>query len=88
MGGLQPFSPDDQYCVYCHAPAAGLCAGCQAICCGDCVELVMGVTKQCAVCQSCIEKGWSAPGKRPLTLLAALLGAAVMLGLFALYFAT
>jgi hypothetical protein len=53
----QPFTPDDPYCVYCHAPAAGPCATCGALCCGDCVELVMGLTTRRAVCCSCIEKG-------------------------------
>lgn len=86
MGGLEPFSPDDQYCVYCHAPAAGPCAGCQAICCGDCVELVMGVSRQNAVCHSCIEKGWSPPGKRAFTRIAAAVGAAAVIGLLTVYF--
>ncbi len=53
MAGLQPFSPDDDYCVYCHAPAAGMCAECGALCCAECVDLVMGWTTQRAVCDSC-----------------------------------
>jgi len=57
MSTQQPFTPDDVYCVYCHAPAAGLCAVCGALCCGDCVELVMGLTTRRAVCRSCLEKG-------------------------------
>lgn len=57
MTTQQPFTPDDAYCVYCHAPAAGLCATCGALCCGDCVELVMGLTTHRAVCRSCLEKG-------------------------------
>ena len=57
MPGTQPFSPDDAYCVYCHAPAAGPCAVCKALCCGDCVELVMGLTVRRAVCRSCLERG-------------------------------
>ena len=55
MSGLEPFSPDDEYCVYCHAPADGMCADCGALCCADCVELVMGWTKQRAVCTSCAD---------------------------------
>jgi hypothetical protein len=55
-----PFTPDDQYCVYCHAVAAGSCAACGALCCGDCVELVMGLTTRRAVCHDCLETG-----KRP-----------------------
>jgi hypothetical protein len=57
MTGTQPFSPDDDYCVYCHAVAAGPCAACGALCCGDCVELVMGLTRQRAVCRSCRAHG-------------------------------
>ena len=53
---VQPFTPDDAYCVYCHAVAAGPCATCGAICCGDCVELVMGLTTQRAVCHSCLRQ--------------------------------
>lgn len=50
----QPFTPDDDYCVYCHAPAAGVCADCGALCCGDCVELVLRFTSRRAVCRSCV----------------------------------
>jgi hypothetical protein len=57
MTQATPFTPDDQYCVYCHAVAAGLCAACGALCCGDCVELVMGLTSRRAVCRSCLEMG-------------------------------
>lgn len=53
MGGIEPFTPDDDYCVYCHAPAAGMCAACGALCCPDCVELVMGWTTRRAVCRTC-----------------------------------
>ncbi len=56
MQGTQPISPDDVYCVYCHAPAAGSCAVCHALCCGDCVELVMGLTVRRAVCRSCLAR--------------------------------
>lgn len=57
MTQTSPFTPDDDYCVYCHAVAAGACAACGALCCGDCVELVMGLTTQRAVCRSCIAAG-------------------------------
>ena len=57
MPGMQPFAPDDAYCVYCHAPAAGSCAVCGALCCGDCVELVMGLTTRRALCRSCLARG-------------------------------
>jgi len=57
MPGTQPVSPDDIYCVYCHAPAAGVCAVCRALCCAGCVELVMGLTTRRAVCRDCVAKG-------------------------------
>lgn len=64
MADLEPFSPDDVYCVYCSAPAAGVCAECGALCCGDCVELVMGWTTRRAICASCIEADAAAPPSR------------------------
>jgi hypothetical protein len=51
---LQSFTPDDEYCVYCHAPAAGPCAECGALCCGDCVDVVLQLSIPRAVCQSCL----------------------------------
>jgi hypothetical protein len=51
---LQPFTPDDEYCVYCHARAAGPCAECGALCCGDCVEVVLQLSIPRAVCRSCV----------------------------------
>ena len=51
----QPFTPDADYCAYCHAPAAGVCADCGALCCGDCVEIVMRFTSRRAVCRSCLD---------------------------------
>jgi hypothetical protein len=51
----QPFIPDDDYCAYCHAPAAGPCADCGALCCGDCVVVVMRMTTRRAVCRACAE---------------------------------
>lgn len=57
MGVAQPFDPDASYCVFCHAVAAGTCATCGALCCGDCVELVMGLTTRRAICRSCAERG-------------------------------
>jgi hypothetical protein len=61
MVGLEPFTPDDEYCVYCHAPAAGMCAECGALCCADCVDLVMGWTTRRAVCNHCSEADETAP---------------------------
>jgi hypothetical protein len=51
---VQPFTPDDEYCVYCHARAAGPCAECGALCCGDCVEVVLQLSIPRAVCQTCL----------------------------------
>ncbi|MDX2165532.1 MAG: hypothetical protein SF182_00645 [Deltaproteobacteria bacterium] len=51
---LAPFTPDDDYCVYCHAPAAGPCAQCGALCCGDCVDLVLRLSVPRAVCRDCV----------------------------------
>jgi hypothetical protein len=62
--GTQPFTPDEIYCVYCHAVAAGPCAICGALCCADCVELVMGLTAQRAVCRSCQQAGRSPADRR------------------------
>lgn len=51
---LEPFTPDDDYCVYCHAPAAGPCAECGALCCGDCVEVVLRLSRPRAICRDCL----------------------------------
>jgi len=66
MSGIEPFEPDDVYCVHCHAPAAGVCARCGSLCCGDCVELRLGMTRHLAVCRVCLaaegprdQAGWS-----------------------------
>jgi hypothetical protein len=47
--------------VHCHAPAAGLCADCGALCCADCVELVLRFTSHRAVCTTCLA---AAPPRR------------------------
>jgi hypothetical protein len=56
MAGLSGFTPDDIYCAYCHAKAAGRCASCRALVCADCAELV-GSAKRFAVCSDCHAKG-------------------------------
>ena len=61
MSSTQPFDPDALYCVYCHAVAAGMCATCGALVCGDCAELTMGLTQQRAICSECVRKS-----RRPL----------------------
>jgi len=57
MSGLQTFDPDGLYCVHCHAEAAGMCARCGALCCGECVELRLGLTRHQAVCRVCLAAG-------------------------------
>lgn len=80
----QEFQPDDEYCVYCHAVAAGLCADCGALCCGDCVEVVLRFTSQRAVCKPCLAAG-PARGRTSLWLWAAgALAAAVAFALLVL----
>jgi hypothetical protein len=82
---LEPLRPDHDYCVYCHAVAAGPCAACGAICCGDCVDLVMGLTTRRAVCHSCLGEGrvpTDAPLRRWLMLAAALMATGGLIGIF------
>lgn len=77
-----PFEPDALYCVYCHAPAAGSCATCGALCCADCVDLVPGIITPRAVCTSCIRDGRRPAGRS--VFLRALLWAAALAALLAL----
>lgn len=79
----QPFTPDADYCAYCHAPAAGVCADCGALCCGDCVELVLRFTSRRAVCRACLAGERRTPRRRAwlLWLAAAGLAAAAWVGL-------
>ena len=64
MGGLVPFQPDNEYCVYCHAVAAGPCATCHAMVCGDCCEITGGAVKKVAVCVRCARRGRGTVGWR------------------------
>ncbi len=57
MSSLRSHEPDNLYCVYCHAPAAGACATCKAIVCSDCAKLKRGAVKIIAICKSCDRKG-------------------------------
>jgi hypothetical protein len=56
VSSTQPFDPDALYCVYCHAVAAGMCAACGALVCGDCAELTMGLTRHRAICRQCAKQ--------------------------------
>jgi hypothetical protein len=73
----QPFVPDADYCAYCHAPAAGPCADCGALCCADCVEVVLRFTSRRAVCQPCLA---AVPASSPRVWLWVAAGAALFGG--------
>jgi hypothetical protein len=75
MPGLAPFQPDNDYCVFCHRPAAGRCAVCHALICAECAELVPGLSRPLAVCRRCARRDLH-PGR---LLLAWLLIPAVLL---------
>jgi hypothetical protein len=75
MAGLAPFQPDQEYCVYCHRPAAGRCAVCHALVCADCSVLKAGLIRPLALCKECAE---NSPRPRRV-LLMWLLAAAVFL---------
>ena len=77
----QPFTPDDDYCVYCHAVAAGMCADCGALCCGDCVEVVLRFTSRRAVCRECLRAAPAPPRRWPWVVAAVAILAAVLLWL-------
>lgn len=64
MSSLQTFTPDDIYCVFCHARAAGRCATCHALICADCAELTGGAVQKAAVCQECAARGEGRVGLR------------------------
>lgn len=80
MPGLSPLQPDQDYCVNCHAPAAGLCGRCHAPLCADCAELAPGLSRPVALCSQCAAKQPNAGRK----LLAWLVVPFVILALLAL----
>jgi hypothetical protein len=55
MADLAPFQPDEDYCVFCHRPAAGRCAVCHALVCADCSVLQEGLIRPLALCRKCAE---------------------------------
>jgi hypothetical protein len=81
MTGLTPLQPDDDYCVYCHAPASGRCATCHALVCADCAEIRPGLSRPLAVCRACADAR-PRPGRRLLLWL--VLPALVVAGLVCL----
>jgi len=85
MSDLVPFRPDEDYCVYCHRPAAGRCAVCHALVCADCSVLKEGLSRPMALCEKCAEQA-PRPGRvllmwllAAMTLLGALLAAFLLL---------
>ena len=44
-------------CKLCGANAAGPCARCRALVCGDCCELTEGGATTFAVCLACVKRG-------------------------------
>lgn len=84
MPGLAPLQPDDDYCVFCHQPAAGRCAVCHALVCADCSVLQDGLIRPLALCEKCAENR-PRPGRVLLMwLLAAIAVLAVLLVVFLL----
>ena len=80
----QTFRPDDEYCVYCHAVAAGPCADCGALCCVDCVDVVLRFTSRRAVCKPCLRAEPSGGPSRRRWMIAGLLIAGAVLVLLLL----
>ncbi len=44
-------------CKLCGKPAAGPCARCRALVCGDCCELTEGGATTFAICLTCVKRG-------------------------------
>jgi hypothetical protein len=56
-GSLQLVEPDgDPPCAICGEPAAGPCAHCRAMVCGDCCVLTEGSVRTWAICTRCDRK--------------------------------
>lgn len=83
MGGLIPI--DDGLptarCKLCGKPAAGPCARCRALVCGDCCELT-DTANPFAICLRCVERGGTSVTHGWLGLLGWL--GAIILGLAAI----
>ena len=82
MAGLAPFQPDQDYCVYCHKPAAGRCAVCHALICADCCELQDGLISPLALCEKCAE---NRPRPKRVLLMWLLAAIAVLAALLAVF---
>lgn len=84
MADLAPFRPDQDYCVYCHKPAAGRCAVCHALVCADCCELQDGLIRPLALCEKCAENRPRPKRVLLMWLLATAVFLAVLLAVFLL----
>ena len=56
-GELQRVEDDIERCAYCGRPAAGPCASCRKMVCGDCCVLTDGGVETWAICMRCDRKG-------------------------------
>jgi hypothetical protein len=57
-GGLQHVEDDGPApCRFCGQPAAGPCARCHALVCGDCCTLTTSTAKVWAICVACDRQG-------------------------------
>lgn len=58
MSGLLQVADDGpDRCVHCGRPAAGPCASCKQMICGDCCTITEGSSKKWAICLECDRKG-------------------------------
>ena len=55
--GLQHVGDDVERCAYCGRPAAGPCATCKKMVCGECCVLTEGGVQTWAICLRCDRKG-------------------------------
>lgn len=71
MSSLAPVGdPPTARCKLCSREAAGPCARCRALVCGDCCELTEGGATTFAVCLTCVKRGGAslAPAWRDMLL--------------------
>jgi hypothetical protein len=83
--GLQIAGDDVERCALCGRPAAGPCATCKRMVCGDCSVLTEGGVQTWAICHGCDRRGgrslssaWRSLGVWAALLLVALAGLAVL----------
>ncbi len=66
MSGLQQVGDDEVRCAFCGELAAGPCASCRKMVCGDCCVLTEGGVETWAICLRCdrkkgrsLSRGWT-----------------------------